>query len=210
MPVVPGWIEFGYTPSAWSGFTVVTVTSCDYATVSAALASLGTHPGILNATACPAGFAADSYRAFALNSDVAIFANSFDLNGSSGSGGFTAASPHRLWLIVPDANLNDGAPSCPGGSSFRIGGGFTLSSSTASSNIHAMIYTPCLVDLASGVHWFGQIFAGSADIAGGANIAYAPLGLPGYNLDTGASTASANPSLIGEQTVIRDRAGAGS
>jgi hypothetical protein len=210
MPTVPGWIEFGYNPSAWTGFTIVTIASCDYSTVNNAIASLGTRPGIINAMACPSGFTADSYRSFALNSDVAIFARSFDLNGGSGSGGFTAASPHRLWLVAPDANLTDGAPTCPSGSSFTIGGGFTLSSSATSSNIHAMIYTPCLVKLASGVHWFGQIFAGSADIDGGANIAYAPLGLPGYNLDTGSSTASASPSLIGGQTVIRDRTDAGS
>lgn len=187
-PFVPDWVDFAYVPSDWPGFTVVTmIGTCTDATIAAAFATIGSNPGVIDARSCqaqgsqPAGtFSLGGSTKFGLNNDVAIIANSFDLQGSAG---FTASAPRRLWLIIPDSIANH-LPDCPvEGGAFNIGGSFSFSTP-----ISTMIYTPCPADIASSIVIRGQLFAGYVSVSGSAQIGYVAIGLPGYNLSTGEDT----------------------
>src|SRR5690606_14516699 len=73
-------------------------------------------------------------------------------------------------------------PSCLPGSSLVIEGGFTFGAT-----LSTMIYTPCSISLGSSTKLRGQVYAGGASIAGAAQLAYVPVGLPGVDLSTGAN-----------------------
>lgn len=187
-PVVPGWYNFAYDLTKWTGFTEVVMPagSCSYAQLQAKVTTLGTNPGILDARACTNGVYISGSDELLLKGDLAIIANKFLLNAG---GGFKATTDQRLWLITPDGNVNDTTPTCPSGSSFVIDGGFDFTS-----NLSTMIYTPCAVTFGSGIDTLrGQIFVGAATIDGGANIGYEQIGLPGVDLDSGTVPPS-NPS----------------
>jgi hypothetical protein len=181
-PIVPDWVDFKYTASDWTGFTEVVITSggaCGYSQILTALAGLGTKPGIINALGCAGGVYIGSADKVALAADLAIISNKFFLTGS---GGFTATTAKKLFLVTPDTVAGK-TPTCPAGSTFNIDGGFT-----ASTTIAIMMYSPCEVVLASGLSLRGQVFAGRAGISGGATLGYVAVGLPGVDLWTGTLT----------------------
>jgi cytoskeletal protein CcmA (bactofilin family) len=191
-PFVPNWVDFAYDPADWPGFTIVTLSgTCNDATLLAALTTIGTNAGVIDARACsaPSGskiagtFSLSGGTTFTLKNDLAIIANGIDLQGS---GGFVATASQRLWLIIPDTVVNH-LPDCPtsGGKSgvFDIAGTIKLNSP-----ISTMMYTPCAADIGSGLYIQGQLFAGYASIGGSAQIGYVAVGLPGYNLSTGEDT----------------------
>lgn len=214
-PVVPNWVDFASTASDWAGYTVKTLSTCDYNSVQSAVNSLGTSKGLIDARACSV-FSIGSYQKVTMSSDLVIVAKSYNLGGSAG---FVASAPRKLWLITPDDTKN-GAPNCPGAtssnpnpsaSSFTIDGGFTFSNTgdTTRSNIAAMLYSPCRIVLASGLKVWGQIFAGQAGISGDATLAYVPIGLPGYDLNTGNASggSGASAGTLGGLVSRRDVAG---
>ena len=94
--------------------------------------------------------------------------------------------------------LANTVPDC-GGKSMAIGGGFTTT------NIDMMLYTPCMLTIASGLNIRGQVFANQASISGGATIAYTPVGLPGYDLNTGlpttVSSTEADRMIVSQRNV---------
>ncbi|KQV07151.1 hypothetical protein [Leifsonia sp. Root112D2] len=199
-PVVPNWVDFVFKPSDWVGFTVVTLPAgtCSWAQFQAAAATLGTSAGVINAQGCTNTITLSTgSEKLPVNNDLAIIGKTFSFGGS---GGFSATSAHRLWLISPDATA-DSQPTCPAGGGFTVAGGFTLDP-----KLSVMIYNPCHVDITSGINWRGQIFAGSVTINGAATLSYAPVGLPGFDLDLGNPTNAGAPgaSMIGTQTSIRD------
>lgn len=179
-PIVPDWVDFGYVAADWVGFTeVVRSGNCDYAVLTAAVASLNGAKGLLDLRGCTNAIEVSSWQKLTLTNDLAIVANRFNLGGS---GGFSANADRRLWLIVPDTTA-DGAPTCAPAQSFQVGGGFTFDS-----RIDVMMYSPCPVNIGSSTKFTGQIFAGNTTVAGGATMTFAAVGLPGVDLDTGLST----------------------
>jgi cytoskeletal protein CcmA (bactofilin family) len=207
---VPDWVDFGslpdhYTTTSWTGYTkVVMGTVCGAAEFYAALVAIGSNPGLIDARTCTNGISFSggstqyatspnaTHNGFTFQNDLAIIANKFNLQGSTA---FVSSSSHNLWLINPDTIANS-TPDC-GGKSMAIGGGFTAT------NLDLMLYTPCMLTIASGLNIRGQVFANQATISGGATIAYTPVGLPGYDLSTGLpSTVS---STEADRTIVSQR-----
>ena len=182
-PNVPEWVDFGYEPDDWAGFTEVTMTgTCNVAQLRTKLASVS-GAVLVNALGCNgSGLSIGGADKVALDRDVAIIANKFTLDGS---GGFTSTNSSRLWLIEPDTivpllGLTATQPNCLATQKFTLGGGFTFADT-----ISTMIYTPCRVELASSTVLKGQIYAGKATIGGAAQLKYVRVGLPGVDLDEG-------------------------
>lgn len=195
-PVVPGWYNLAYDPSKWTGFTEVVMPAgtCTYQQLQDKVTSLGTNAGILDARACTNGVYISGSDELLLKADLAIIANKYLLNSG---GGFKSTTDQRLWLITPDGNVNDTAPTCPSGSSFVIEGGFDFTST-----LSTMVYTPCAVTFASGIDTLrGQIFVGAATIDGGANIGYEQIGLPGVDLDSGTVPPNTPPASTVRQVL---------
>jgi hypothetical protein len=179
-------------------------TVCGAAEFYAALVAIGSNPGLIDARTCTNGISFSggstqyatspnaTHNGFTFQNDLAIIANKFNLQGSTA---FVSSSSHNLWLINPDTIANS-TPDC-GGKSMAIGGGFTAT------NLDLMLYTPCMLTIASGLNIRGQVFANQATISGGATIAYTPVGLPGYDLSTGLpSTVS---STEADRTIVSQR-----
>ena len=196
--VVPKWIDFGseeehFLSSGWPGHTVVKIgPTCTQFEIYNALTIIGTDPGVIDATACtdgivllgdsseytgPSTWSDELWRTgFTFKNDLVIISDKFTL-GSSGR--FTGASPEsQLWLINPDTS-GDGDPDCRPGEKLEISGSFTFQ------NLKTLLYSPCKVTIGSNTRLTGQIFAGETSIQGGAEVTYAAIGLPGYDLGTG-------------------------
>lgn len=192
VPVVPDWIDFGalaaeYTSTAWTGFTVVTLgPTCTVATLRAAIATVGSAPGVIDGRTCSGTLTIAGDDQINLANDLAIIAPRIAIDGS---GRFAATSAHRLWLINPDTNANASPTGdCPG--SLSIGGG-----STKFTNLDVLLYSPCSVSIASGIQLRGQIFAGDVSLGGSAQVSYVPIGLPGVNLSTGVRENSGSSTV---------------
>lgn len=184
-PSAPGWIDYAYQPSMWTGFQYSALVGlCTPAMFQAAVTAAGTNPLVIDATGCTNGLTLTGTSTFNIAADTVIFANVVNLSGSSGSGSITSPSTARLWIINPDV-VPDGLPTCGLGESFSVGGGFTESPS-----ISMMMYSPCFISLASGLNLVGQVYAGQATVSGGATLTYAPLGLPGTDLSAGTTSTS--------------------
>lgn len=184
-PPVPPWTDFAYNASDWTGFVPKTVSTCDYATVQAAIASLGSSNGLIDMRSCTGSISISNYQTITLNSDVALIGNNFAIGGSLG---FASSTAHRLWFITPDSNPN-GIPTCPSGGAFSITGGPVISA-----NLSVMVYTPCtftMSSISSGFTWRGQIYAATVNIPTSGSVTYTPMGLPGVNLDTGLAVGPA-------------------
>lgn len=195
---VPNWIDFGskpehYTGAGWPGFTAVALGStCTAAEIYGALQTIGTSPGVIDARNCTNGIQLTSSgteytggpdisrNGFTFKNDLVIIANVFNLAGSARFTGAGAES--ELWLINPDV-VGNGTPDCAPGEKLAISGGFTFQ------KLRTLIYSPCEITIGSSTSLKGQIFAGETQIAGGATVTYAPVGLPGYDLNTGDETA---------------------
>jgi hypothetical protein len=188
-PVIPEWVDFDYRASDWSGFVPVTMSgACSHAEIKAALLGVGASKAILDLRACANGITLDGSNTLNLANDLVVVAKKFDLN----NGGFTATGTHKLWLITPDTQVTSPtAPlTCGVDRSFIMTGGFSMAET-----ISTMVYTPCKISIASGIHLRGQIYAGAASIDGGATMTYRGIGLPGIDLGTGTSTPpSGTPS----------------
>lgn len=211
---VPQWVDFGskpedYTSATWSGFTVVAMgATCGAAEFYAALQTIGSNPGVVDARLCSNGIAFNgsdtqystspnaNHNGFTIQNDLAIIADEISLTGSTS---FVGSSPyHDLWLINPDTVANN-VPDCVNGHETDIGGNFT------SPNMNVMMYSPCEIRLASGLNIRGQVFAHTTDIAGSATLSYIPIGLPGYDLSTGLPTTvtytEADRTLVTQRNV---------
>lgn len=182
-PVVADWVDYAYAKSDWVGFTEFVVpagTNCDYTKLTSIISGFAGNPGVIDARNCSNTIAVSSYQKLALTNDLAIIANKFNLEGS---GGFSSSVGRRLWLINPDT-VADRAPTCGANQSFQVGGGFTFDS-----KLDVMMYSPCRIDIGSSTVFTGQVFAGQAVVAGGAQIKFTAVGLPGWDLTTGVSTS---------------------
>ncbi len=181
-PVVADWVDFGYVPADWVGFTEVLpkpTGNCDYTKLSSIISGLAGKKGIVDLRGCSNAISVSDWQSLALTNDLVLVANKFNLGGSSG---FTSTADRRLWLINPDTT-KDGQPTCGANQSFQVGGSFSFGS-----KIDVMMYSPCRIDIASATTFTGQLFGGNVTVAGAATVNYAAVGLPGVDLDTGKST----------------------
>lgn len=186
-PVVPNWIDFPYNPSLWAGFFEYDLgTNCSRANINAAITFFAGRPGILNALNCANLALSSGEDQFTFTNDVVIYAKKFDLGGGAAfRAGAASGTNQRLWLINPDQTPN-GSPTC-NSQQLKIGGGFQFTAAPATWNV--MFYSPCDITIASSTTFKGQIFSNNSTFGGGASMTYAGVGLPGYDLSTGNSTA---------------------
>lgn len=199
-PTVPEWIDYAYDAADWPGFTVQTLSgACSWATITAAMAQIGTAPGIIDARGCTNGrFYMGGDNQLELRNDLVVIARQIHLT----NGMVQAASPARLWLIVPDTTAN-ALPTCPTNGSFEFSGGIAFAEP-----IRTLIYSPCTFALASSTHLRGQIYAGAVSFGGGAQLSYEAVGLPNADLGTGdqsespgGSATEADRALLWKRTV---------
>ncbi len=196
-PFVPGWTDYPYNADDWPGHRLVVMGSnCNSAAITAALATIGDRPGIIDSRGCSSNglFSVSGGDTYNVRDDLVIVANRFNFSGGAH---FNAPSAARMWLIIPDGT-DDDEPTCAANSNFSISGGATWDS-----DLTLMIYTPCRVDFSSSTYIRGQVYAGAATIAGGATIAYAAVGLPGFDLSTGDTTGSTTTEA--DRTVLWQR-----
>lgn len=209
-PFVPGWVDYPYSPTDWTGYTesVLPVASCNSGTavlaaMTSALASAV--PSIFNALAC--GAAGPNFGSLPstmnLSSNLVIVASGIAFPNSGNSFVATAATsttPHKkLWLIIPDRGPTANQPDCPNPQTISVGK-LTIS---ASGNVDAMIYSPCYISN-SPTSWQGQIYANGLKMSNGFQINYVPLGLPGYDLTTGGGSLGTAVGVLGTRTSIRN------
>jgi cytoskeletal protein CcmA (bactofilin family) len=200
-PIVAPWVNFGYKLSDWPGYTQTVVTGgndyntggCGFVKLKQAVEAFGTSPGIIDARTCTNDLTFSGYEKLPVKANLVILSNKFNLSGSGGFQAVTGSGKHKIWLITPDETVESPTrPSCVTGSKLFLGGSHTFDPT----NLSTMIYSPCVVDVASGLRINGQIFAGGADIAGDATVGYVPIGLPNANLTTGVvGPPPANPAL---------------
>lgn len=209
-PFVPGWVDYPYSPTDWTGYTesVLPVASCTSGTAVLAamtLALASATPSIFNALAC--GVAGPNFGSLPstmnLSSNLVIVASSIAFPNSGNSFVATAATsttPHKkLWLIIPDRGPTANQPDCPNPQTISVGK-LTIS---ASGNVDAMIYSPCYISNSPN-SWQGQIYANGLKMSNGFQINYVPLGLPGYDLTTGGGSLGTAVGVLGTRTSIRN------
>jgi hypothetical protein len=197
-PVVPTWIDFGslpehYTSATWVGFTVVDMgTDCDSSQVIAKIALLGGAPGVLDGRNCIGEFKMSNSATANVYNDLAIIAPRIHFDG-----GNTAlvgqSGPHDLWLINPDGATTAGAPDtnlCVNDGSY-----VKIENGPSFTDLTVMMYSPCPVLTVNNFTFTGQVFAGSSTLSNNTTLQYGAVGLPGYDLNTGAAT---NVTVVNE------------
>lgn len=224
LPTTPPWVDVGYTPSDWvdsSGapFQVMTAPTDVSCTLSSGNLGGTTSPGkavIINMLGCPGGPGAGSNTSISLTSDVVIFANQFDFSAvNSLAFSSTSSSVHRLWFITPDF-VSDQQPTCNRtAASPDTQGDFNVKNNLSTSGviattttIQAMLYTPCAFLAKNGFTWNGQIYAGGVSyLQNNPTYTFAQVGIAGYDLGTGTSSAIVTTSQPGAPISNRDLAG---
>ena len=199
-PTVPAWIDFGaeaadYTAEKWSAFGIYTMgVDCDVAHVISAVESFAGGPGVIDGRACVGGLVMDNNNDIPMENDLAIIAPSITLSGSVD---FSPTLTSRLWLINPDTVGNQ-VPTCDAGS------GLEISNNPSFDNVKVMIYTPCAADIVAGITIIGQIFGSQVALTNNATLAYAAVGLPGYDLNYGTSTTTVGSEAARSVQTLRN------
>jgi hypothetical protein len=199
-PTVPNWIDFGadardYTIETWVGFGIYTMDAdCDVAHVIAAVESFAGGPGVIDGRACVGGLVMDNNNDIPMENDLAIIAPSITISGSVN---FSPTITSRLWLINPDATGN-GLPTCAAGE------GMEISNNPSFDNVKTLIYTPCVAAIVAGIEIVGQIFANEAQLTNNSTLAYAAVGLPGYDLNYGTSTTTVGSEAARSVQTLRN------
>jgi hypothetical protein len=172
--------------------------SCKNTEFQAALNTIGTNPGLIDARDCINGIELSGGTAFSVKDDLTIIANKITTGGSISLNAPAPTTPGeyaKLWLITPDIVAN-GVPDCPAGnyvSEWNTSGRtIFMGGTTAFNNFDTMIYTPCVLVQTSSITINGQMFVGGAALSGDATLNFRPVGLPGYNLDTGDESTPAS------------------
>ncbi|MGH1549450.1 hypothetical protein ACRAWB_09865 [Leifsonia poae] len=200
-PTVPNWVDYNYTPSAWTGFTPVVLPAgtCSITTLRNAITSLAGAKGLIDARACTNGVTLTGSNTLAISNDVAFFAKTITIGNS---GGIVPSAPARVWFINPDTVAN-GVPDCGSGYSFSVSGNPVFQNAAGTIKASVMMYSPCDVTVSTGVRFQGQVFAGQATIDGGAQIGFVAVGLPGVDLSTGSSSGSTTTTTT--RSVVSNR-----
>jgi len=213
--LVPEWIDFGvlpenaeeYTGEFWGATLVKMTGTCQNTQFQAALNAIGDAPGLIDARGCnSSGLVINGGTAFSVKDDLTIIANKFTTGGSVSLNAPSASNPSRLWLITPDLVKNK-KPDCPAGeyvSAWNSSGRtLFLNGDFSFNNLNTMIYSPCVVVLGEGNEITGQLFVKGVAIEGDATLDYRPVGIPGYNLDTGEPAGE--PATEWDRQIVSQR-----
>lgn len=138
-----------------------------------------------------------------LSDDVVLVGKSFNLTNV-----WVKAAPGKtpkLWVITPDTTTN-ATPSCTGGNT-------VLNGTVIASEVTAMIYTPCAVDVAGQVNpqakvadtWHGNIYSKNFTQGGALTIGGAGgMTLPGMPIGPGSVSPPPGSNEIGDKISQRD------
>lgn len=201
IPVVPGWIDYAYSPNDWktstgAPYAVLTMTTCSPIDLTTALNTVQNSlvPIILDTRICGANtdFTGNNLL---LTSDTVIIANGFNLASNNIQSSNSVSK--RLWIIIPDT-VSDPVPTCPTGSYAKIG-----SNVAVGINVAALIYSPCPISNA-GTVWRGQMYSSSIGTSSSFTLNFLPIGLPTVNLSTGQFLPLSGTGVLGARTSIRD------
>jgi cytoskeletal protein CcmA (bactofilin family) len=194
LPVtVPPWVDFAYNPAAWvdtTGAFYTVVNASDCASDVAAKINAATGPTIVNAlggSGCNGGAVSLSGLNLTLKADVALFANSYQLKSQTITSSTPAvAASRRLWMITPDAVLGNQVPDCPAGAvKSQVNNQVVTDSS-----VDMLLYSPCGLGSTGSSLW-GQVYTSDVKFDNSFTLNFVPVGLPGWNLDTGLPTSFA-------------------
>lgn len=197
-PVVPAWIDFGsvpdhFTSATWVGFTVVDMgTSCGPSQVVAKIALLGGAPGVLDGRNCVGDLEMTNSTSANVYNDLAIIAPRIHFDGGN-TALIGQSGPHDLWLINPDGTTTAGAPDtnlCVNDGSY-----IKIENGPSFTDLNVMMYSPCPVSTVNHLTFTGQVFAGSSTLSNNTTLQYGAVGLPGYDLNTGAAS---NVTVVNE------------
>ena len=209
-PFVPGWVDYPYSPTDWTGYlpSVLTQADCSSATVVTAkvLAAIALPASIIDATACDSAGPTFSGlpRTLTLTGNLVIVAKALKFPSSGNSfvsSTSVSTAPHqKLWLIIPDP-IVDQLPTPAACAAHTIDvGSLTVA---PSGNVDGMIYSPCPITN-SPVSWQGQIYTNGMSMSNGFQLSYVPMGLPGYDLANPPGSPGAAPGVLGTRTSIRN------
>lgn len=213
-PLVPEWTDIPWTPiteaqlpsTTWGqqGFTNLEIWtgSCSFSGGDSRWAALDdyTEKTVVDATACTGGVVTSSSLApaLALQSDIAIIADSFSMDKLYMSSSDVTQN-RKLYLVVPDNNANF-QPSCEGGA----GDIYMNSENNISATLSAFLYSPCEIKSdRNGLR--GQMYGGVVDFDQQAQMTYVPTTPPGIDLSANLPVVrELVGALLGERLSIRE------
>lgn len=192
-PVVPPWVDVEYRLTDWEGFSLlVWPNPSSVSWPASAECQIGswnrdnhvvyqqiinaTSPMIIDTSVCSnVTFGGTDLL---VKTDVAFIGKSFTL----GNGSDVISSDgenHYVWFIVPDGKPQVPGPNCSNGA----GNISTNGQTKIHDKITALAYTPCTIALNNGTEWRGQLYSGKLEVSSNDSLKYAPIGIPGWNLD---------------------------
>lgn len=213
VPSVPDWYTYAHNPTTWTnlGFSAVPWQgSCmvdnnpvNQVFIKSVMAS--TVPLVVDTRSCAKiTFSKSALLQLKLNANVAFIGNAFALEDTTIDSATSAQV--KAWFIVP------GVPNLL---NLCVNAQIDINNNTkVTLKAAVMVYTPGCVDTSS-TEWRGQYYAGSVNMHVDATLRYLPIGLPGINLDTNATTSSSGsttttttevPGGLGTLTSMRDLA----
>jgi len=204
---VTPWVDFVYKPADWSAsFTIVPwVGACSLGSwnttghVTYEKIKNATTPLLVDATSCDELATWDV--AFPIKTDVVIIFKKAHFGKTT----FSSANgaEHNLWFLKSDGNAANSGKDCPNASEAFV----TDNSTTISTGIVALVYTPCSVDLTGTTKWRGQIYSGTLSVGSGDTLVYFPLGIPGTDLSGGTTPGGGGAGVpkLGDPITIRNR-----
>lgn len=214
-PAVPNWVDVAYDPATWTshGYNVVNWTgTCQIAMDATSRATLESYttPTVVNyMTKCPSTAVttnnSQSPVPVKLKTDVVFFAKQFTFDKLAFQSA-TAGTPHTLSFIVPDP-APDSVRTCtpPSG----LTGNISLTNETDfSSDIAAMVYTPCKI-ISDRNGFRGQLYAGEVEFDQQAQLTFVPVGVPGFDLSAGVTVPKVTGAELGDRLTRREEPGVG-
>lgn len=198
-PTIQGWQDYSFKKEQWPGYDVEVVKSNQCSQWQG-------HPGpawnqlknlkentLFDLRACPnitTNGSQSHFKDEEVGVNVAFLLNSADLNGFQLKA--KSGTNPTVWFIQEGTSEN-GAPRCPVSTTTAL----NLEGTKLDSSLTTMLYTPCGVHLSNST-LKGSIYAGRVTTGGSSNMAFTPIGLPGWNTGTGGSgtgTGSVKPRL---------------
>lgn len=208
-PPIPTWKDIPSTTSFWTsrGYTVV-----QWSGACAISKSSPTWDGLDNFTSktvidfrtkCPTGISTSSnMNNVEIQTDLVLLSNGFDFTKIY----FTSKNnvARTLTFVVPD-DTADSLPTCaaPNPSDPMSGGIYFSSESDFSTNIAAMVYTPCKI-LSDRNGFRGQMYGGEVEFRQQASLTFVPVGVEGIDFTEGATTPLISGSRLSDLIYLRD------
>ncbi|MBC7724509.1 MAG: polymer-forming cytoskeletal protein [Burkholderiaceae bacterium] len=190
------WVDVGYVPGAWPGYTTMTTSiGCNGLALQVLVNLLASGPGIIDARGCAAGVSLTGSGILILQNDLVIIASTFAFADSSQ---IASASAQTLTLVTPD-QIADGKPTCTGSRS-SIAQSFIVQAP-----VTALLYTPCAISMGFSSQWRGGLYGGNVSMGGSSILRYLPVQFPGpQRTAPGGSSGTPSGALVGGRTSLRD------